>query len=124
MTRQRIAGANRDNLAGTTAGLLASDATPAEKIAAIPTLEARGDADAQAILAPLVSDPDPDLAAAATTAIRAMAFNRQLWSVVQNIWFGLSLGSVLLLAAVGLAITFGVMGVINMAHGELVMIGA
>jgi urea transport system permease protein len=44
--------------------------------------------------------------------------------VVQNAWYGLSLGSVLLLAAIGLAITFGVMGVINMAHGEMVMIGA
>jgi urea transport system permease protein len=43
---------------------------------------------------------------------------------VQNVWYGLSLGSVLLLAAIGLAITFGVMGVINMAHGEMVMIGA
>ena len=43
---------------------------------------------------------------------------------LQNVWFGLSLGSVLLLAAIGLAITFGVMGVINMAHGEMVMLGA
>ncbi len=43
---------------------------------------------------------------------------------VENIFFGLSLGSVLLLAAVGLAITFGVMGVINMAHGEMLMLGA
>ena len=47
-----------------------------------------------------------------------------MWSHAQNVWFGLSLGSVLLLAAVGLAITFGVMGVINMAHGELIMLGA
>jgi urea transport system permease protein len=47
-----------------------------------------------------------------------------MWSLVQNAWYGLSLGSVLLLAAIGLAITFGVMGVINMAHGEMVMIGA
>ena len=39
-------------------------------------------------------------------------------------FYGLSLGSVLLLAAIGLAITFGVMGVINMAHGEMVMLGA
>ena len=43
---------------------------------------------------------------------------------MQNVWYGLSLGSVLLLAAIGLAITFGVMGVINMAHGEMVMLGA
>lgn len=42
----------------------------------------------------------------------------------ENVFFGLSLGSVLLLSAIGLAITFGVMGVINMAHGELMMIGA
>ena len=44
--------------------------------------------------------------------------------MAQNVWYGLSLGSVLLLAAIGLAITFGVMGVINMAHGEMVMLGA
>ena len=46
------------------------------------------------------------------------------WTALQNAWYGLSLGSVLLLAAIGLAITFGVMGVINMAHGEMVMLGA
>ena len=54
----------------------------------------------------------------------AIQRNLALWSIVQNAWYGLSLGSVLLLAAIGLAITFGVMGVINMAHGEMVMIGA
>ncbi|GAB2600795.1 urea ABC transporter permease subunit UrtB [Nitrincola alkalisediminis] len=43
---------------------------------------------------------------------------------LETVYFGLSLGSVLVLAAIGLAITFGVMGVINMAHGELIMIGA
>ena len=47
-----------------------------------------------------------------------------LWGVLGNVFQGVSLGSVLLLAAVGLAITFGVMGVINMAHGEMVMLGA
>src|SRR5262249_30049568 len=47
-----------------------------------------------------------------------------LWNALQNAWYGLSLGSVLLLAAIGLAITFGVMGIINMAHGEMVMLGA
>jgi len=48
----------------------------------------------------------------------------QLYSLAETTFFGLSLGSVLLLAAIGLAITFGVMGVINMAHGELIMLGA
>lgn len=43
---------------------------------------------------------------------------------LETVFFGLSMGSVLVLAAIGLAITFGVMGVINMAHGELIMIGA
>lgn len=46
------------------------------------------------------------------------------WAMLGNLFQGISLGSVLLLAAVGLAITFGVMGVINMAHGEMVMLGA
>ena len=46
------------------------------------------------------------------------------YSRLETIFFGLSLGSVLVLAAIGLAITFGVIGVINMAHGELIMIGA
>ncbi len=44
--------------------------------------------------------------------------------IVGKVFSGLSLGSILLLAALGLAITYGVMGVINMAHGELLMIGA
>ncbi len=49
---------------------------------------------------------------------------RTLYSGIETLFFGLSLGSVLVLIAIGLAITFGVMGVINMAHGELMMIGA
>ncbi len=48
----------------------------------------------------------------------------QFMGVIENLFFGVSLGSVLLLAAIGLAITFGVMGVINMAHGEMIMLGA
>jgi urea transport system permease protein len=46
------------------------------------------------------------------------------YGALETVFFGLSLGSVLLLAAIGLAITFGVMGVINMAHGEMIMLGA
>jgi urea transport system permease protein len=61
---------------------------------------------------------------AAADAIAAIQARLQLWDALQNAWYGLSLGSVLLLAAIGLAITFGVMGVINMAHGEMVMLGA
>jgi urea transport system permease protein len=64
------------------------------------------------------------VARAAKDAIASIQNELAIWSAVQNAWYGLSLGSVLLLAAIGLAITFGVMGVINMAHGEMVMIGA
>lgn len=62
--------------------------------------------------------------AAAATALRQINNRLQMYAAVETVFFGLSLGSVLLLAAIGLAITFGVMGVINMAHGELMMLGA
>lgn len=51
-------------------------------------------------------------------------FKLDFYKIIENLFFGASLGSVLLLAAIGLAITFGVMGVINMAHGEMIMLGA
>ncbi len=60
----------------------------------------------------------------AQSAIKKINDQRDLYAKAETIFFGLSLGSVLALSAIGLAITFGVMGVINMAHGELMMIGA
>jgi len=62
--------------------------------------------------------------AAARKALVTVEERLRFWETIGDIFRGVSLGSVLLLAAVGLAITFGVMGVINMAHGEMVMIGA
>ncbi len=61
---------------------------------------------------------------AASSAIRTIDRWRTFYSGIETLFFGLSLGSVLVLIAIGLAITFGVMGVINMAHGELMMLGA
>ncbi len=104
--------------------LFKEDATDAEKLEAIATIKARGDQEALALLTGLTGDQPPAIARAAANATSAIQGNLALWSMVQNAWYGLSLGSVLLLAAIGLAITFGVMGVINMAHGEMVMIGA
>src|SRR6266480_1123011 len=104
--------------------LFKEDATEAEKLEAIATIKARGDQEALALLTGLSGDQPPAVARAAANATSAIQSNLALWSMVQNAWYGLSLGSVLLLAAIGLAITFGVMGVINMAHGEMVMIGA
>ncbi|MGD8641634.1 MAG: urea ABC transporter permease subunit UrtB [Gammaproteobacteria bacterium] len=69
-------------------------------------------------------EPDPEIRAAATAALTSIQDRRSFYELMETIFFGLSLGSVLLLAAIGLAITFGVMGVINMAHGELIMLGA
>src|SRR5258706_2248691 len=104
--------------------LFKQDATDAEKLEAIATIKARGDQEALALLTGLAGDQPPAIARAAANATSAIQSNLALWSAVQNAWYGLSLGSVLLLAAIGLPITFGVMGVINMAHGEMVMIGA
>ncbi len=104
--------------------LFKADATDSEKLEAIATIKARGDQEALALLTGLSGDQPPAIARAAASATAAIQSNLALWSNVQNAWYGLSLGSVLLLAAIGLAITFGVMGVINMAHGEMVMIGA
>jgi urea transport system permease protein len=69
-------------------------------------------------------EPDPAIRAAAQAALHTIDRQRILYSIVQTLLYGLSQGSVLVLAAIGLAITFGVMGVINMAHGELMMLGA
>jgi urea transport system permease protein len=61
---------------------------------------------------------------AATSALKKIDGKLRFYGFIERVFFGLSLGSVLLLAAIGLSITFGVMGVINMAHGELIMLGA
>jgi urea transport system permease protein len=70
------------------------------------------------------TNASPPVRELATTVLGALE-RRILWvSAAANLFYGLSLGSVLLLAALGLAITFGIMRVINMAHGEMVMLGA
>jgi urea transport system permease protein len=104
--------------------LAKQDASAADKIAAIGVIRDRGDLDALALLDGLSADLAPGVHAAARAASAKIQNTLAVWAGVQNLWYGLSLGSVLLLAAIGLAITFGVMGVINMAHGEMVMLGA
>ena len=69
-------------------------------------------------------ETDPDVRAALTAAVKGVE-GRLVWGERLGVIFsGLSLGSILFLVALGLAITYGLMGVINMAHGELMMIGA
>ncbi len=67
---------------------------------------------------------DEVVVAAAKEALANIESRISFYRLLEKLFFGVSLGSVLLLAATGLAITFGVMGVINMAHGELIMLGA
>ena len=100
------------------------DAREADLLDAVSVIRDRGDQDALALLASLPPTAPEAVVAAANKAITVIKGSLALWDVAQNLWYGLSLGSVLLLAAIGLAITFGVMGVINMAHGEMVMLGA
>jgi urea transport system permease protein len=104
--------------------LYADDAGESDKIAAIGVIRERGDQDSVGLLQGLPAEAPDAVKTAAARAIASISNELAIWNMAQNAWYGLSLGSVLLLAAIGLAITFGVMGVINMAHGEMVMIGA
>jgi urea transport system permease protein len=105
---------------------------PAARLKAVDTLSSRLGADVRNRLARLVekapdgsfAEADPAVRDAATKALASIDDRRSIYSAIETLFFGLSLGSVLVLVAIGLAITFGVMGVINMAHGELMMIGA
>ena len=72
----------------------------------------------------LAAESNPDIKKALADALRALDSAAALAGGLSQAFTGVSLGSILLLAALGLAITYGLMGVINMAHGELIMIGA
>jgi urea transport system permease protein len=105
--------------------LASADAKSEARLAAIAVLKSRGDQDATVALKGAAAEvTSPEVKDAARAAVTHIERRLVAWGAAQNVWYGISLGSVLLLAAVGLAITFGVMGIINMAHGEMVMLGA
>ena len=104
--------------------LFLDSASEADKLEAVAVVRERGDQDALGLLHSLPDSTPDAVKKAAADAIVSIENSLAAWGVIQNAWYGVSLGSVLLLAAIGLAITFGVMGVINMAHGEMVMLGA
>ncbi len=95
------------------------------RLAAVRTLGQSGDGNAKSLLlSVLESEADADVRSEAQTSLKQIE-GRLVWGQRAGLLFaGVSLGSILLLAALGLAITYGLMGVINMAHGELMMIGA
>jgi len=104
--------------------ILNSDRGDDEKVAAITLIKERGGRDALSLLTAIEAKTSGLVKDQAGAAVAGIERTLTFWATGQNVWYGLSLGSVLLLAAIGLAITFGVMGVINMAHGEMVMLGA
>jgi urea transport system permease protein len=97
-----------------------------ERLAAVRALGATTDPQIRNLLDQFraAPDTDPELQNATDTALASIGNRLWLVGLAANLFQGISLGSVLLLAAIGLAITFGVMGVINMAHGEMIMLGA
>jgi urea transport system permease protein len=97
-----------------------------ERLAAVRTLGTTTDPQIRNLLDEFraAPDTDPEMRKAADAALASIGDRLRLVGVAANLFQGISLGSVLLLAAIGLAITFGVMGVINMAHGEMIMLGA
>ena len=105
---------------------LRPDAPKELRIRAVLRLGESVSAEARSLLAAAAGDGDGDgeVRAAAHAALRQLDDRLDIYRYLGALAQGLSLGSVLLLAAMGLAITFGVMGVINMAHGEMVMLGA
>jgi urea transport system permease protein len=114
------------------AARLAHGGNSKERLAAISSLGQFADPQVSARLKSLLVkddkekfiEPDAAVRKAAEAALFDLEERIAIWDFVGKVFTGVSLASVLLLAAIGLAITFGVMGVINMAHGEMVMIGA
>jgi urea transport system permease protein len=108
------------------------DADPAKRLDAVQLVAARHDMEMNELLLPIVAkkpdgtfaEPDEKVRAAAQAGLDALESIRVRSQLVSTVFAGISLGSVLLLAALGLAITYGLIGVINMAHGEFLMIGA
>ena len=113
-------------LAAASAAIIALNpvAAQADRLKAVSIIAGMNDDAAISLLSQLRDGPKGKVQIAAASALAGLQTKAAFWSEVQNVWYGLSYGSVLLLAAIGLAITFGVMGVINMAHGEMVMLGA
>lgn len=114
------------------ANTVLADGSPDERLEAIRILGRDSDPATRQRLQPLVErdeggqyrEPDAQLRAAAQQALDNLQASERQAELIGNLFAGLSLGSVLLLAALGLAITYGLIGVINMAHGEFLMIGA
>ncbi len=125
LARETDSNAKDKMTAALAATQLSTAKEPKVRLAALNVLADLATPEVRALLSNLaVTEKDAKTKKAIKKALGSIEASLSFWNGIGNVFQGLSLGSVLLLAAVGLAITFGVMGVINMAHGELVMLGA
>jgi urea transport system permease protein len=116
----------------TRATLQLKDPNPEARLAAVKALANSGNPNLKIVFAAMLekgpdgqyNEPDEKVRAAAAQSLRELESKLFKLELLGGVFYGLSLGSILLLVALGLAITFGLMGIINMAHGELLMIGA
>ncbi len=122
----------RDALAVALAQMQLKSEDAQERMAAIVRIRDSGNLGLKSQLEALVAknedgsfvEADAAIRQAAENALRSFERTQFLINIAGNLFYGISLGSILLLAALGLGITFGLMGVINMAHGEMLMLGA
>ena len=115
----------KDQLGLLRSALLVNSEDKAKRLEAIKTLaESSNPATKTVLLARLANEPEADVKVALQAALTKVDAALAWGDKIGAIFSGISLGSILLLVALGLAITYGLMGVINMAHGELMMIGA
>jgi urea transport system permease protein len=120
-------GAVKDFLALAYAQATLGSGDASARLAAATALGESGDPGARNLLERLLdarAEPDAQVRAAAAVSLHTVEWRLARGELIGRIFSGLSLGSILLLASLGLAISYGVMGVINMAHGELLMVGA
>ena len=121
----------RASLTLTGASIRLASSDPATRLAAVRALADSDQAVTRTLLGAAVAkkggvfvEPDAEVRGEAAKSLRAVESRLARGDFAERVFTGVSLGSILLLAALGLAITYGLMGVINMAHGELMMIGA
>ena len=122
----------RASLEQTRAGINLKNADPAVRLAAVKVLSESNQQWTKSLLLPLLekdasgqfAEPDDKVRDAAALAVKTIDRRVAFSDYAGRLFTGVSLGSILLLAALGLAITYGLLGVINMAHGEMIMIGA
>lgn len=117
----------RDALNGALAGLQLTSPDAALRLQAVERLGSIADPEMRARLAPFTEaehEPDARVRDAASQSLRKIDQRLMVGELLGQAFMGVSLGSILLLAALGLAITYGLLGVINMAHGEMLMLGA